>query len=322
VTIAYYDDASSPERAVSNTERLLEQDRVDILLGPYASDLTRSVVPVARQHRKVLWNHGGAADDIHSMGGRVVGILTPVSAYFAGLVDMVASLDPQARRVAVLYRWPSGFGKLAARGARAAASRAGLTTDVLSYTSIQELHLAVDKLGRAPPDLVLSAGTFEDDCTLAREFTARGLGAKAFGLTGAALQEFERVLGTNADGYLGPSQWEPGIRAAVDYGPDSASYVASMKAVGASPDYPAAQVYAACLIANRCLQVAGSADDDALWRAACELDWRTFFGRFKIDPATGIQEGHQMVWIQWQGGRKVVVWPPAVAEATPNYPMA
>jgi branched-chain amino acid transport system substrate-binding protein len=291
-------------------------------LGPYASDLTRSVVPVARQHRKVLWNHGGAADDIHRLGGRVVGILTPVSGYFTGLVDMVANLDPHARRVAILYRRHSGFGKLAARGARAAANRAGLTTDILSYTSSQELRLAVDKLGRAPPDLVLSAGTFEDDCTLAREFTAKGLGAKAFGLTGAALQGFQRVLGPKADGYLGPSQWEPGIGAAVDCGPDSAGFVASMKAVGASPDYPAAQAYAACLIASRCLEVAGSADDDALWRAACELDCHTFFGRFKIDPTTGIQDGHQMVWVQWHGGRKVIVWPPAVAEAPPNYPVA
>jgi branched-chain amino acid transport system substrate-binding protein len=47
VAVAYYDDASSPELAASNTERLIEQDRVDILLGPYASDLTRAVLPVA-----------------------------------------------------------------------------------------------------------------------------------------------------------------------------------------------------------------------------------------------------------------------------------
>ncbi len=53
---------------------------------------------------------------------------------------------------------------------------------------------------------------------------------------------------------------------------------------------PAAQAYAACLIAQRCLEEA-SADDESLWRAACALDCATFFGRFRIDPATGLQSG-------------------------------
>jgi branched-chain amino acid transport system substrate-binding protein len=90
--------------------------------------------------------------------------------------------------------------------------------------------------------------------------------------------------------------------------------------MGAVADYPAAQAYAACLIAQRCLEETGSADDEALWRAACALDCNTFFGRFRINPRTGIQEGHEMVWVQWQGGKKVVVWPPSVAQARPAYP--
>jgi len=43
VTLIHYDDAGSPERAVANVERLISVDRVDVLIGPYASDLTRAV---------------------------------------------------------------------------------------------------------------------------------------------------------------------------------------------------------------------------------------------------------------------------------------
>ena len=49
-TLIHYDDASSSERAVANVERMIQVDRVHILIGPYASDLTRAVVRVARQH--------------------------------------------------------------------------------------------------------------------------------------------------------------------------------------------------------------------------------------------------------------------------------
>ncbi|HEV8682411.1 MAG TPA: ABC transporter substrate-binding protein [Actinomycetota bacterium] len=41
VRLVYYDDASSPARAAANAERLLDADAVEILIGPYASDLTR-----------------------------------------------------------------------------------------------------------------------------------------------------------------------------------------------------------------------------------------------------------------------------------------
>lgn len=119
VRLVYYDDASSPARAAANAERLLDGDAVEVLIGPYASDLTRAVLPVVRKRRRVLWNHGGASDDIHTEGGRAVGILTPVSRYLGGLIELARSLDRNAARVA-LYTggevasaaWrPSGFGR-------------------------------------------------------------------------------------------------------------------------------------------------------------------------------------------------------------------
>jgi branched-chain amino acid transport system substrate-binding protein len=104
VRLVYYDDASSPARAAVNAERLLDADAVEVLIGPYASDLTRAVLPVAGRRGRVLWNHGGASDDIHMGGGRAVGILTPVSRYFGGLIELTRSLDPDAARVALLHR--------------------------------------------------------------------------------------------------------------------------------------------------------------------------------------------------------------------------
>ena len=75
VRLVYYDDASSPAKAAANAERLLDADAVEILIGPYGSDLTRAVLPVARWRGRLVWNHGGASDDIHLEGSRAVGIL-------------------------------------------------------------------------------------------------------------------------------------------------------------------------------------------------------------------------------------------------------
>jgi branched-chain amino acid transport system substrate-binding protein len=74
-------------------------------------------------------------------------------------------------------------------------------------------------------------------------------------------------------------------------------------------DYPMAQAYAGCLVAQRCLAEAGSLDQQALRKVAGRLDFTTFYGRYKIDPASGRQLGHVMPVVQWRGGTKVIVWP-------------
>ena len=320
VRLAYYDDASSPARAAANAERLLDADAVEVLIGPYASDLTRAVLPVARRRGRVLWNHGGASDDIHTEGGRAVGILTPVSRYFVGLIELARSLDRDAARVALLHRQGSGFGRLAALGVRAVASDAMFVTDIVTYSSLaSDLPGVMASLERRSPDLVISAGSFDDEVVLARALVESGLRPKAVGLAAAAMQEFSHALGTHAEGFLGPSQWEPQLAYVPDLGTGPDEATEGIRAQGAPPDYPAAQAYAACLIAQRCLEEAG-ADDESLWRAACALDCETFFGRFHIDPATGLQVGHEMVLVQWRRGRKLVVWPPPVSKARPLYP--
>jgi len=174
-------------------------------------------------------------------------------------------------------------------------------------------------LERRSPDLVISAGSFDDEVVLARALFESGIRSKAVGLAAAAMQEFPRALGTCAEGFLGPSQWEPSLAYVPDFGPGPDEATEGIRAQGAPPDYPAAQAYAACLVAQRCLEEAG-ADDESLWRAACALDCGTFFGRFHIDPATGLQVGHEMVLVQWRRRRKLVVWPPPVSEARPLYP--
>ncbi len=320
VRLVYYDDASSPARAAANAERLLDADAVELLIGPYASDLTRAVLPVARRRGRVLWNHGGASDDIQIEGGRAVGILTPVSRYFGGLLQLAGSLDPEAVRVALLHRRGSGFGRLAALGVRTVGSDAKFVTEVVTYSSLaSDLPSVMASLERQRPDVVISAGSFDDEVVLTRALLESGLRPKAVGLAAAAMQEFPQALGLGAEGFLGPSQWEPSLAYVPDFGPSPDEATEGIRAQGAPPDYPAAQAYAACLIAQRCLEEAG-ADDESLWRAACALDCGTFFGRFRIDPATGLQVGHEVVLVQWRWGRKLVVWPPPVSEARPLYP--
>ena len=72
----------------------------------------------------------------------------------------------------------------------------------------------------------------------------------------------------------------------------------------------------------RCLREAGTADDDALLAAACDIEVTTMFARFRLDPRTRRQVGHQVLTVQWQDGVRRVVWPPERAQAPLRYPLA
>ncbi len=71
----------------------------------------------------------------------------------------------------------------------------------------------------------------------------------------------------------------------------------------------------------RAVEVANSVDSDKVRAAFNKLHLMTFFGDLKIDPTTGLQTAHSMVTVQWQGGKKVIVWPPSAATGKLYYPM-
>jgi ABC-type branched-subunit amino acid transport system substrate-binding protein len=178
------------------------------------------------------------------------------------------------------------------------------------------------RLARLRPDLILGVGTTEADLAFAQALRAHSVEARLIGLVAAPIERFREVLGADADGLCGPSQWEPTLGGTPDLGPTSAQFGTAFRdRFGLEPDYPAAQAYAAGLIAARCADLAGSLENDALRRAAGTLDLTTFYGRFRLDRQTGRQVGHTMVVAQWQAGRKQIVWPAAVRTAPYQAPV-
>ena len=108
--LVFHDDESIPERTRENTLRLIEKDRVDILLGPYSSSLTLACVETAEKARRVVWNYGGSLDDIPSRArGRTVSTITGASYYFRAVVDMIRGRFGEAAGIAVLRLAGSRF---------------------------------------------------------------------------------------------------------------------------------------------------------------------------------------------------------------------
>jgi branched-chain amino acid transport system substrate-binding protein len=319
VELMVFDTHPDPVAALRQAERRAP----DVLFGPYGSGPTAAV---ARATPRLVWNHGGArAPALRNL----VNVLAPADTYFRGAVRAVRDADPELGTVCVLSG-DTGFGRAVAGGAVREASRLGLRTaaarlpaDPPGADTLPAGSPGADTLPADPADadMLLVAGRFEDEVAVARRLLPGRW--RAAGFVGAGVEEVLAGLGAGREGLLGPAQWFAESAPRPDQGPAAAEFAAGYRRdTGTDPPYPAAQAFAAGVIATRCLEEAGSADDAALMAAARALRCTTMFGEFRLDPRTGRQTGHQVLTVQWQDGARRVIWPPEQSQAALRYPLA
>jgi len=286
----------------------------DVLFGPYGSS---PMLAAMRVTDRVVWNHGGATSQLSRPAfPQVINVLSPASTYFTGVLQAVRATDPNAASVTsvLILHADKGFGQDVAIGATKTAIDLGFEAHVVPFKP-QHAAEAASNLPNA--DILLVAGNFADELAVAPILLTRTWRAAAF--VGAGVDEVLAPLGTLREGLLGPAQWVATAALVPDEGPDSDWFVAKYRHVaGVDPPYPAAQAFAAGLLCARCLRESGVTEDAAQLAAARQLACATLYGRFQIDPESGLQVGHQVLIVQWQNAIRRVVWPPEQAERPLN----
>jgi hypothetical protein len=262
------------------------------MLGPYSTGLTRAAATLARDLDVLLWNHGGAGDDVQALSpGRIVSVLTPASRYLEPFLGHLTGQEPPAPLWIVAGR--GRFGRQVAAGAQRTAARLGVETVRLDGDAAR-LFSGVPAVW----DLAC-AGSFDEDVAAVR--VARGLTRppRSVCAVAAGVHRFAAAVDDRA-GIFGVAQWVPGGVHAADVGPVEADFLSAYRDLsGQTPDYPAVQAAATAALALHCARLSDSVAPDALWAAATHVDLSTFFGRFRIDPVSGVQAAHQTVLVRW-----------------------
>ena len=302
----------------------MEQDRVDVLIGPYSAVLTNAAAEVARAHGRLLWNQGGASPLVYQQGNPwVVGVLTSADEYLGGLLPAVRQAIPGAQTVAILKAATGAFPRDVASGVERASAPLGfrVVQSAQFDPGADDFQEILSPLRDSPPDVLVCVGRFQNDLKLAEQLAAAAPAIGAVAVVAAGVDAFRERLGDDAGTFIGPSQWEPVVAGDTDYGPALAEVQASLERQGCSVvDYPTAQAYAVGVVIQRCVEECGSLNDADLRRAAADLDFATFYGRFRINPETGRQVGKPALLVQWQRGRKEIIWPPEYRTARLAHP--
>ncbi len=315
VKLKLLDDRSSPERVRAIYLDFMQRDRVDLLLAPYSTPLTLQAAKVADSFGFVLLACGASGNELWKQGfSRVFGMYTPADRYFIGFADLLARQG--ISETAILFE-DSPFCKDAADGARSWSHRFGVKVGLFAAYSGKDRKL-METLERVQASglqsLILCA--YPPQCYEVLELmNETGLRPRALAMTIApVMPEFFRRGGEAANEVFGPSQWEPSARTPF---PGTEQFISDFKAFsGIEPSYHAGSAYAACELLESAVSHLGTLNQHAIRKYISSLDTVTVIGRFKVDPA-GMQVGHNSILIQWQKGKKEIVYPSRMQTAEP-----
>ena len=316
VQFVVYDDQSLPATAVRLYEKLITEDKVDGVMGPYSSPVTEASVNVTEKYKKVMVAPLAATTSIFKKGRKYIFmVISPAEVYLEGLVDMAVKRG--LKTVAVVNE-DTLFSKAAAAGAVETAKKKGLQVVFAEAypKGNTDFSALLTKVKAANPDVLSAATYFDDAVALTRQMKELNVNPKMFGVTvGGDLPEFYDTLKQNAEYIYGATQWEHTL----PYPGNPEYFEAYKKDFGHEPSYHSTAGYAGCLIYAEAVKRANSLDADKVREQLLKLEMRTPFGDYKVE-ADGFQVAHKMVTFQWQREKKVTVWPDELAQGKPLFP--
>jgi branched-chain amino acid transport system substrate-binding protein len=324
VQIIYYDDQSDNQTAAKLTEKLITEDKVQFLLGPYGSGPTFATTAIAEKYNIITIASLANATNIYDRGFQnVYSVLAPGTWLFYSFIDMLAAQSPKPSKVAIIYP-NDNFPTSVAKGAEAYAKDKGFEVAYIEEypKGVKDLSSTILKIKNSGAEVLMGSGYLEEAILTVRQLKEQQVKLKAIGFTtGPELKDFRDNLGSDANNVYGVAWWmpemayrDPQFGSAGDY---AKTYAAKY---GAGLTYQAAGATQAGYLLQLAIEKAGSLQTDKVREALRSYSGTTFWGPTKWD-ATGKNLAGSSVAFQIQDGVVKTVFPAAAAQAKPIYPM-
>jgi branched-chain amino acid transport system substrate-binding protein len=328
IKLKYYDDETKSERTAQLFEKLVNEDKVNFLLGPYASAPTGTAAPIAEKYKIPMVEANGSAESIFNKGYKYsFMVLSPAKLYLRGVIDLVKQKDPNVKTVAILGE-NEPFSKEVASGAAEYAKQLGLEVvyNELYPSNTQDVSSLLTNVKAKNPHIILGAGHLQDSLLIVKQAKDLGVSPKAMGFSvGPSSPEFRDNLKHDADYLFGATQWTSALKYSGDdpwKTPQAyaQAFIAKYPGYKVIP-YQVAESSAAVIVYQRGIEHAGTLDPKKVRDAIAALDFTTFYGRIKFD-SRGVNIYKPMAVEQLQpDGKKYTVFPTDVAEKEALYPM-
>ena len=289
LAVKYYDDESTPARGAQLAERLIQQDGVEYMLGPYSSGMTKAIAPVSEKFGVPMVEAEGASRSLFTQGYKYLfAVLSTSEQYLATAVDFAAakSSDPKSVRIALAFEGDPFSMDV----------RAGVMDKVKEYgmkvviddqlpADLSDMSTTLTKVKALKPDALIISGHSKGAATAARQIDEMKVNVPMIALTHCEAAKVQEKFPKTANGFLCPTQWvetlsksDPMFGSAADW---NSGFKADYPSYTSVP-YQSAQASAAVYVFKEAFEAANSFDKDKLRDAISAVEMETFYGDIKF----------------------------------------
>ncbi|HET7804632.1 MAG TPA: amino acid ABC transporter substrate-binding protein [Pseudolabrys sp.] len=282
LVLKIYDNQSDVSLSVRQYTQLVTQDKVNLLLGPFASNFVLADSAISEKYKIPMVQGGGASDQIFSRGFKYVfGTLPAASDYFGSTIKMLTQLKPKPENIALLYADDS-FDVSVAKGTRPLLKEAGLklTLDERYTTNATNFNSLLSQIRNAHIDAVLVAGHETEILNFVRQAKSLSVSPKMYSFTvGVPSADFRKALEDDANFAFGMTAWLPSASLKDKWFGDAESFAKTYKAkYGYEPDYHAASGVADVEALAQAIENAGTVDPEKVRDALAKLNFQSLYG--------------------------------------------
>jgi branched-chain amino acid transport system substrate-binding protein len=323
LALKLYDNQSDVNLSVRQYTQLVSQDKVHLLLGPFASNFALADSAVSEKYKVPMVQGGGASDQIFSRKFKYIfGTLAPASNYFGSTISMLKELKPPPKTVALLYADDS-FDVSVAQGTRPKLKQAGfnIVLDERYSTNATDFNSLLSQIKSKNADAVLVAGHETEILNFVRQAKSLAVAPKMYSFTvGVPSEDFRKALGADADYAFGMTAWLPSASLKDRWFGDAAQFAQEYKTrYGYDPDYHAASGVADVEALVQAMEDAGSMEPQKVRDALAKIKFDSLYGPIAFGP-NGQIDLPQVV-IQVQGDKLAEIYGAKGFVTQPKYPM-
>jgi branched-chain amino acid transport system substrate-binding protein len=292
LAVKYYDDESTPARGAQLAERLIQQDGVEYMLGPYSSGMTKAIAPVSEKFGVPMVEAEGASRSLFTQGYKYLfAVLSTSEQYLATAIDFAAAKAGNASDVRVAMAFEGDPFSMDVR--------AGVVDKINEYgmkvviddqlpADLSDMSTTLTKVKALKPDILVVSGHSKGAATAARQIDEMKINVDMIALTHCEAAKVQEKFPNASTGFLCPTQWVESLSKSDALFGSAAQWNAGFKAdypSYTSVPYQSAQASAAVLVFARAFEAANSFDKDKVRDAIAAVEMETFYGDIKFSSA-------------------------------------
>ncbi|MGH8786152.1 MAG: amino acid ABC transporter substrate-binding protein [Cupriavidus necator] len=326
--IIFYDDESTSARGAQLAERLINQDGVKFVLGPYSSGLTKAIAPVTEKYRIPMVEGNGADRSLFTQGYRYMFAVLNTSDYYlrpaislAAEEAQRAGKSPKSLKVAIAIE-NDNFSQDVRDGVAEDAKRLGMQVviDDKLPPELNDMSATLAKVKALKPDILVVSGHEKGAVLAVRQVAEMRIDVPMLALTHCDSAQIIEKFGKSAEYAVCGSQWDRTLSYKDRWFGTADQYAQRFeKEYRYEAPYQAAESTAAVLAFADAFERAGSFDTEKVRDALAKTDLMTFYGPLKFDQS-GKNIAKSMVLYQVQDGKFKVVAPGKWASSKVIYP--